>query len=95
MTAIITAIISGLPLIGKLLDRWFPDKKDERAELRKAVYSTKAFKAFLWVTLGLVVLEVLLKALGWMFPQLGLPQSILADLEFYKLAAMIFAGLGG
>lgn len=95
MTAIITALVSGLPLIGKIIDRFFPDKKDERAEMRKAVYSTKAFKAFLWITLGLVVLEVLLKALGWMFPQLGLPESIVGNLEFYKLAAMIFAGLGG
>lgn len=93
--SIVTAILSGLPLLGKLLDRWFPDRKDERAELRKAVMSTKAFKAFLWVTLGLVVLEVLLKALGWMFPQMGLPESIVGGLEFYRLAAMIFAGVGG
>lgn len=89
---VVTAILSGLPLIGKLLDRLFPDKKDERAELRNAVYGTKAFKAFLWVTLGLVVLEVLLKAAGWIWPQMGLPESILTNLEFYKYAIMLFAG---
>lgn len=95
MTAIITALVSGLPLLGKLIDRFFPDKKDERAEIRKAVMDTKAFKAFLWVTVGLVVLEVLLEALGWIFPQMGLPESIISSLEFYKIAAMIFAGIGG
>lgn len=95
MTAVLTAIFSGLPIIGKLLDRFFPDKSDERAELRAAVYKTKAFKGFLWVTLGLVVLEVLLKTLGWLFPQMGWPESIIGDLEFYKLAALIFTGIGG
>lgn len=95
MTAIIAALVSGLPFLGKLIDRFFPDKKDERAELRKVIVNSKACKAFLWVTVGLVVLEVLLKALGWIFPQMGLPESIISNLEFFKFAAMIFAEIGG
>lgn len=92
---IITAILSGLPFLGKLFDRFFPDKKDERAEMRKVVVNSKAFKAFLWLTICLVVLEVFLKALGWIFPQMGLPETIIGDLEFFKQALLIFAGLGG
>lgn len=93
--SLIPAILSGIPLVKQVIDRLFPDKKDERAEMRKIVVNSDEFKWFMRVTLILVVLEVVLKGAGWIWPQMGLPESILTNLEFYKFAAMLFAGLGG
>ena len=93
--SIVTAALSALPLIGKLIDRFFPDKKGERAELRKAIMGTRAFQAALWVLIAVVVLEILLRATGWVWPQLGLPESIVTGLEYFGVFVLVFFGVGG
>lgn len=92
--SVITAILSGLPILGKLFDRLFPDNKDERLQMRSVIWESKEFKWFLRIGLGIAVLEVLLKAAGWIWPQAGLPESIVEGLEYFKLMVLIFTGIG-